>query len=91
MTISIWGWGSSSITSWGWASFIIDYVPILFGSYLHGGAWTWVITRDSIEVRSQDSSTVFFRTKPSSILIRSPGDITPLERSQGWPWQTGDT
>jgi hypothetical protein len=88
MTISIWGWGSSSITAWGWGSSITDYIPVLFGQYIHGGAWVWVITRDSIEIRSQDSSTAFFRTKPSLIPVRSPGDTTPTERSQGWPWQT---
>ncbi|KKN59898.1 hypothetical protein LCGC14_0537230 [marine sediment metagenome] len=90
MGISIWGWGSTSITTTGWGgSIVIDYIPVLFGKYLYGGAWTWVITRDNVEIRSQDSSTVFFRTKPSSIPVRSPGDITPTERSQGWPWQTG--
>ncbi len=86
MTISIWGWGSSSITSWGWGQFITDYVPVLFGLYLQGGAWTWVIGRDAIEVRDQDSN-VFLRMKPSPILERSL-DGVPIERSQGWPWQT---
>lgn len=109
MTISIWGWGSSSITTWGWGTFITDYVPLLFGRFLYDGAWTWVIRRDIIEVRDQDSN-VFLRMRPSSVLERSlgtdgallrpvpdpaiqrsPGDSIPIERSQGWPWQTGDT
>lgn len=109
MSISIWGWGATSVTTWGWGSWYADYVPVLVGHFVRGGAWTWVIKRDVIEVRDQDN-VVFLRLRPSPIPERSfgpdgailriapdpaplrrPGDSPPIERSQGWPWQTGDT
>lgn len=88
MTISVWGWGATSITTWGFGPYGVEYIPALIGTYLSGGAWSCIVDREGdIDIRSQTSSA-FLRLKGTPIERLKPGQIT--NRSQGWPWQSGE-
>jgi len=88
MTISVWGWGATSITTWGYGICCEDYVPVLVCTYLGGGAWSCVVDREGdVDIRSQ-TSDAFLRLKGVPGQRLKPSEVT--ERSQGWPWQSGE-
>lgn len=86
MTISVWGWGATSITTWGYGKCCEDYIPVLVCIYLGGGAWSCVLKRDDaegiVEIRSQTNG-VFLRLKGIPGLREK--SILLADRSKGIP------
>jgi len=72
MSITTWGWGSGAITTSGWGSSIMEILlPILVSEYLCGDAYTCVVTRDYLEVKTREKGDVVLRLKPDSIPTRT--------------------
>ncbi len=82
MSITTWGWGScaNAISTWGWGGCpCVDYIPHILAEYLGSKAYTCVVTRTYIEVRTRDRGDVVLRMKPDPVVLRSAG----------WPSQSG--
>lgn len=100
MTISIWGWGSCGgvITTWGWGEAPCEgFIPTILATYLSDSyAYSCVLKRDYLEVKSRVVGTVLLRIRPSQIPERLRGEVmqrvaagAPI-RSPGWPFESGE-
>lgn len=100
MTISVWGWGSCGgvITTWGWGEPPCgEMLPIILAKYLGDHyAYSCVLTRDYVEIRSRTRGTILLRVRPSQIPERLRSQVlqriatdVPV-RSPGWPFQSGE-
>lgn len=74
MSISTWGWGSCGgvITTWGWGPPVcVEYIPVLLATYLaNSSAYSCVVTRKYIEIKTRDRSSVLLRVRPDSVSER---------------------
>jgi len=95
MSISIWGWGSSALTTAGFGYYSTEWIPILLAEYLeNSNVYTCVLTRDYVEVLLRITGDVVLRVRPDQIPVRERGELMSriraedvLVRSKGWPWQ----
>ena len=70
MGISTYGWGSGAVTTLGFGA-EIGYIPELIAESLSGRyAYTCVVTRDYLEVKTRDEDAILLRLKPDSITPR---------------------
>ena len=82
MSITTWGFGSGSISTAGWGSSIMEILlPILVSEYLCRDAYTCVISRDYLEIRTREKGEIVLRLKSGSIPTRTWDDL--LSRSKG--------
>jgi hypothetical protein len=82
--ITTWGWGSGAISTSGWgSSAIVEFIAsILTTKYLcDKDAYTCVITRDYLEIKTREKGEIVLRLKPDSIPART-WDVL-LSRSKG--------
>lgn len=74
MSITTYGWGSSSISSWGWGAGLAGVIPVtpadLFARYVGRAAYTCVITRDYLEIRYREKDSIILRLKLEDISER---------------------
>ncbi len=67
MSITTYGWGSSSISCWGWGGGMAGVIPVtpadLFAQYVGRAAYTCVITRDYLEVIYREKDEIVLRVK----------------------------
>jgi len=98
MSIATWGWGACAgpITSWGWGPDVCAVPYIIADALSDSGAYSCVVKRTYIEIRTRDRGDVVLRVRPDQlservrgeILERARGDVSV--RSAGWPNQTGE-
>ena len=83
MSITTWGWGSQAITTTGWGGGIVEFIAsILTTKYLcDKDAYTCVITRDYIEIKTREKGEIVLRLKPDSISARTYNVL--LSRAKG--------
>ena len=83
MSITTWGWGSQAITSCGWGGGVVEFIAsILTTKYLcDKNAYTCVITRDYIEIKTREKGEIVLRLKPDSISARTYNVL--LSRAKG--------
>jgi len=82
--ITTWGWGSGAISSWGWGSAgLMEFVAsILTTKYLcDREAYSCVITRDYLEIKTREKDQILLRLKVDSIPTRT-WDVL-LSRAKG--------
>jgi len=74
MSITTYGFGSSSISCWGWGGGMAGVIPVtpvdLFAQYVGRVAYTCVITRDYLEVIYREKDQIVLRLKLEDISER---------------------
>lgn len=71
MTISVWGFGGTSISDWGWGTNLGGFIPILLAQYMYDQpAYECILAREYTEIISRDEEDVLPRTRPDIILDR---------------------
>ena len=74
MSITTWGWGSGAITTMGWGhAGLVEFIAsVLTTKYLcDKEAYTCVITRDYIEVKTREKDEIILRLKSDFVPTRN--------------------
>jgi len=103
MSITTWGWGSCgiAISTAGWGACPCgEYIPSIIAEFLaNSKAYSCVVTRQYVQIRSRFSGNVLFRAStfniPSRVVsqlkLRSE-NVAELarSRSEGWPRESNE-
>jgi len=84
MSITTWGWGSGAITTSGWGTFVKKILlPDLLDEYFFNRyAYTCVVTRDYLEVKTREKGDLVLRLKPDSISDRTWDTLLNREKGE---------